>query len=109
MSTPNFFDLNYQYAMLAHHVSKFLDERHTYDAGMEEGGTHWQCFNFVTNQFGSCRRENNDDDTYYYRITDDDLEPMKKRLALIKVLEESKDKEVRYSIDPTNGCYNREP
>ena len=83
MSTPNFFDLNYQYAMLANHVSKFLDERHTYD--------------------------NNDDDTYYYRITDDDLEPMKKRLALIKVLEESKDKEVRYSIDPTNGGYNREP
>ena len=59
-------DLEYQYAMLAHHVKTFLDEVVQYDT-YEDG---------------------------LYQVVDDDLEPMMKRLEVINELLKEDDTEV---------------
>ena len=56
-------DLEYQYAMLAHHVAEFLDEA----SHFEEDGV--------------------------YPAVDDDLEPMRKRLATIRAIQDRAQKE----------------
>tara|TARA_Y100000310_G_C20306267_1_gene634101 strand:+ start:167 stop:433 length:267 start_codon:yes stop_codon:yes gene_type:complete len=58
-------DLEYQYTMLAQHVAEFLDEVSHYDT-YEDG---------------------------LYQVVDDDLEPMRKRLAVIREIQAGKQKE----------------
>jgi hypothetical protein len=60
MSDPKFFDLKYQYTMLAHHVEEFLKML----SHIEEQGV--------------------------YPVVDDDFEPMMKRLEIIRKIESNK-------------------